>query len=162
MVYYTKLAVHMIYKASLDKTAILITSLVTLIFGALIVFNFSLPLAIFLILIYLICMLLKPLSYEITQDELIIRRLIKSVRINRNDIKSLELIEKATLSGTIRTFGVGGLFGWYGKFANFQLGAMTWYVTRRDKPVLIIKKDSKKILISPDEAEAFAKEFNGF
>jgi hypothetical protein len=39
---------------------------------------------------------------------------------------------------------------------------MTWYVTRRDKPVLIIKKDSKKILISPDEAEAFAKEFNGF
>jgi hypothetical protein len=162
MVYYTKLAVHMIYKASLDKTAILITSLVTLIFGALIVFNFSLPLAIFLILIYLICLLLKPLSYEITQDELIIRRLIKSVRINRNDIKSLELIEKATLSGTIRTFGVGGLFGWYGKFANFQLGAMTWYVTRRDKPVLIIKKDSKKILISPDEAEAFAKEFNGF
>jgi hypothetical protein len=152
----------MIYKASLDKTAILITSLVTLIFGALIVFNFSLPLAIFLILIYLICLLLKPLSYEITQDELIIRRLIKSVRINRNDIKSLELIEKATLSGTIRTFGVGGLFGWYGKFANFKLGAMTWYVTRRDKPVLIIKKDSKKILISPDEAEAFAKEFNGF
>jgi hypothetical protein len=152
----------MIYKASLDKTAILITSLVTLIFGALIVFNFSLPLALFLILIYLICLLLKPLSYEITQDELIIRRLIKSIRINRNDIKSLELIEKATLSGTIRTFGVGGLFGWYGKFANFQLGAMTWYVTRRDKPVLIIKKDSKKILISPDEAEAFAKEFNGF
>ncbi len=149
----------MIYKASLDKTALLITSLVTLMFGALIVFNFSLPLAIFLILIYLICMVLKPLSYEITQDELIIRRLIKSVRINRADIKSLELIEKATLSGTIRTFGVGGLFGWYGKFANSQLGAMNWYVTRRDKPVLIIKKDSKKILISPDQAEAFVTEF---
>lgn len=149
----------MIYKASLDKTALLITSLVTLMFGALIVFNFSLPLAIFLILIYLICMVLKPLSYEITQDELIIRRLIKSVRINRADIKSLELIEKATLSGTIRTFGVGGLFGWYGKFANSQLGAMNWYVTRRDKPVLIIKKDNKKILISPDQAEAFVTEF---
>jgi len=149
----------MIYKASLDKTALLITSLVTLMFGALIVFNFSLPLAIFLILIYLICMVLKPLSYEITQDELIIHRLIKSVRINRADIKSLELIEKATLSGTIRTFGVGGLFGWYGKFANSQLGAMNWYVTRRDKPVLIIKKDSKKILISPDQAEAFVTEF---
>jgi hypothetical protein len=149
----------MIYKASLDKTALLITSLVTLMFGALIVFNFSLPLAIFLILIYLICMVLKPLSYEITQDELIIRRLIKSVRINRADIKSLELIEKATLSGTIRTFGVGGLFGWYGKFANSQLGNMTWYLTRRDKPVLILKKDSKKILISPDQAEAFVREF---
>ena len=149
----------MIYKASLDKTALLITSLVTLMFGALIVFNFILPLAIFLIIIYLICMALKPLSYEITKDELIIRRLIKSVRMNRADIKSLELIEKTTLSGTIRTFGVGGLFGWYGKFANSQLGNMTWYLTRRDKPVLILKKDSKKILISPDQAEAFVREF---
>ena len=149
----------MIYKASLDKTALLITSLVTLMFGALIVFNFILPLAIFLIIIYLICMALKPLNYEITKDELIIRRLIKNVRMNRADIKSVELIEKATLSGTIRTFGVGGLFGWYGKFANSQLGAMNWYVTRRDKPVLIIKKDNKKILISPDQAEAFVTEF---
>jgi hypothetical protein len=149
----------MIYKASLDKTALLITSLVTLMFGALIVFNFILPLAIFLIIIYLICLALKPLSYEITKDELIIRRLIKNVRMNRADIKSLELIEKATLSGTIRTFGVGGLFGWYGKFANSQLGNMTWYLTRRDKPVLILKKDSKKILISPDQAEAFVREF---
>lgn len=79
--------------------------------------------------------------------------------MNRADIKSVELIEKATLSGTIRTFGVGGLFGWYGKFANSQLGNMTWYLTRRDKPVLILKKDSKKILISPDQAEAFVREF---
>lgn len=151
----------MISKASLDKTAIIITNLVTLLFGALIVFNFVLPLAILLLIIYLLCMLLKPLSYEISEDELVIHRLIKSVRINRSDIESLELKEKSDLKGTIRIFGVGGLFGWYGKFANSQLGNMTWYVTRRDKPVLIIKKDSKKILISPDEAEAFVTEFKG-
>ena len=152
----------MIYKASLDKTAIIITNLVTLLFGALIVFNFILPLAILLLVIYLICMLLKPLGYEITEDELIIRRLIKSVRISRSDIESLELKDKSDLKGTVRTFGVGGLFGWYGKFANSQLGDMTWYVTRRDKPILIIKKDSKKIMISPDEAEAFLKEYKEF
>ncbi len=151
----------MIYKASLDKTAIIITNLVTLLFGALIVFNFILPLAILLLVIYLICMFLKPLNYEITKDELIIRRLIRSVRINRSDIESLELKDKSDLKGTVRTFGVGGLFGWYGKFANSQIGDMTWYVTRRDKPVLIIKKDSKKIMISPDEAEAFVTEFKG-
>lgn len=149
------------YKASLDKTAIIITNLITLLFGALIVFNFILPLAILLLVIYLICMLLKPLSYEITEDKLIIRRLIRSVHVNRSDIESLELKDKSDLTGTIRTFGVGGLFGWYGKFANSQFGDMTWYVTRRDKPVLIIKKDSKKILISPDEAEAFVKEYKG-
>lgn len=149
----------MIYKASLDKSAIIITNLVTLLFGALIVFNFILPIAILLMIIYLICMLLKPLNYEIIEDNLIIRRLIKSVRINRSDIESLELIDKTSLAGTIRSFGVGGLFGWYGKFANSKLGDMTWYVTRRDKLVLIIKKDGKKILISPDEAEAFVSAF---
>jgi hypothetical protein len=149
----------MIYKASLDKTAIIITNLVTLLFGALIVFNFILPLAIVLMIIYLIALLLKPLNYEITENELNIRRLIKSVHINRSDIESLELIDKSTLSGTIRTFGVGGLFGWYGKFTNSKLGDMTWYVTRRDKPVLITRKDGKKILISPDEAEVFVSDF---
>jgi hypothetical protein len=149
----------MVYKASLDKTAIVITILVSLLFGALIVFNFILPLAILLMIILLICMLLKPLNYEITENELIIRRLIKSVRIDRSDIESLKLLDKSELKGTVRTFGVGGLFGWYGKFANSQLGDMTWYVTRRDKPVLILKKDGKKILISPDEAMAFLAEF---
>jgi len=147
------------YKASLDKTAIIITNLATLLFGALIIFNFILPLAIFLLITYLMCLLLKPLSYGITADKLIIRRLIKSVHINRSDIVSLKLIDKSAISGSIRTFGVGGLFGWFGKFANNQLGSMTWYLTRRDKLVLIIKKDSKKILISPDEAEAFVSDY---
>jgi len=147
------------YKSSLDKTAIIITNLVTLLFGTLIIFNFILTLAILLMIIYLICMILKPLNYEITKDDLIIRRLINSVHIKRSDIESLELIDKSALSGTVRTFGVGGLFGWYGKFANSKLGDMTWYVTRRDKPVLINKKDGKKILISPDEAEALVSDF---
>lgn len=146
-----------LYKASLDKTAIIITILASLLFGTLIVIDFILPLAILLIIIYLICLYLKPLRYEIREDEIIIRRLIKSVRIRRSDIESLKLLDKSAIKGTVRTFGVGGLFGWYGKFANSQLGDMTWYVTRRDKIVLINKKDGKKILISPDEAENFVE-----
>lgn len=149
-----------LYKASLDKTAIIITILASLLFGTLIVIDFILPLAILLIIIYLICLYLKPLRYEIREDEIIIRRLIKSVRIRRSDIESLKLLDKSAIKGTVRTFGVGGLFGWYGKFANSQLGDMTWYVTRRDKIVLIKTKDGEKILISPDEAESFAETFN--
>ena len=147
------------YKASLDKTSIIITILVGLLFGAFIIFNFILPLAILLLSLYLLCWHLKPLSYEIKAEEIIIRRLIKSVHINRSDIENLTLIEKNKLSGTIRTFGVGGLFGWYGKFSNNELGDMTWYLTRRDKPILIISKAGKKILISPDDAEGFSKEY---
>jgi len=149
----------MIYKASLDKTATIITSITTAIFGALIVFKFIISLTIILSLIYFICLLLRPLNYQITEDELIIRRLIKNVHVKRSEIQSIEMLEKNALSGSLRIFGVGGLYGWYGKFSNKQQGTMIWYVTRRDKPVLIIKKDNKKILISPDEAEAFVIEF---
>lgn len=148
------------YKASLDKTAIIITILVSLLFGALIIFNFILPLAILLLIVYLLCWYLKPLKFEIYNDELIIRRLIKSVHINRTDIENLTLIDKNKLSGTIRTFGVGGLFGWYGKFSNKKIGNMTWYLTRRDKPILIITKTGKKLLISPDDTEGFIKEYH--
>jgi hypothetical protein len=149
----------MVYKASLDKTAIIISILVSLLFGALIIFKFIPLLAIFLILIYLTCLNLRPLRYEINEEEIIIRRLIKSVYIKRSEIESIKLIDKSSLKGTVRTFGVGGLFGWYGKFANSQFGDMTWHLTRRDKPILIIKKDSKKIVISPDDTEAFIAEF---
>jgi hypothetical protein len=149
----------LIYKASLDKTAIIITNIITLIFGALIVFNFLLSLAIILLLIYLICLLLKPINYQITEKELIIHRLIKNVHIKRTEIESLEVLEKSALSGSIRIFGVGGLFGWYGRFANKQLGTMTWYVTRRDKPILILTKSNKSIIISPDEVETFVSDF---
>jgi hypothetical protein len=149
----------LIYKASLDKTAIIITNIITLIFGALIVFNFLLSLAIILLLIYFICLLLKPINYQITEKELIIHRLIKNVHIKRSEIESLEVLEKSALSGSIRIFGVGGLFGWYGRFANKQLGTMTWYVTRRDKPILILTKSNKSIIISPDEVETFVSDF---
>lgn len=150
----------MLYKASLDRAAIIITILVSLLFAALILFNFIMPLALFLLSIYLICFNLKPLRYELGENELIISRIIMSVRINISDIESLTLISKEKLNGTIRTFGVGGLFGWYGKFSNSQLGNMTWYLTRRDKAILIITKTHKKILISPDDGEAFTQAYN--
>ncbi len=59
---------------------------------------------------------------------------------------------------TIRTFGVGGLFGYYGEFVNWKLGNMTWYATRRDKTVLIETVDDKKLIVTPDEPEAFIKQ----
>ncbi|RYY97680.1 MAG: hypothetical protein EOO11_10230 [Chitinophagaceae bacterium] len=46
---------------------------------------------------------------------------------------------------------MGGLFGYYGRFANRALGSMTWYATRRDGGLLIHLGGGKKILITPDD-----------
>ena len=53
-----------------------------------------------------------------------------------------------------RTFGVGGLYGYYGKFYNRTFGSMTWYATRRDKLVLVKFQNKKKIILTPDEPVA--------
>lgn len=148
------------YKASLDKAAIIITLLISIVFGLIIYFQANQFVSILLVLTYFICLLIKPLKYEINANEIIIHRLIKNLRINRADIQSVKIIDKNALSGSIRTFGVGGLFGWIGKFRNSTLGSMTWHLTRRDKAVLIHTKEDKKILISPDEAENFIKEYD--
>ncbi len=65
------------------------------------------------------------------------------------------MLDKEKIGWAIRTFGVGSLFGYYGKFANTKLGSMTWYATRKDKTVLVRTIDNKKIILTPDEPEKF-------
>jgi hypothetical protein len=52
----------------------------------------------------------------------------------------------------------GGAFGYFGKY-NTELGKITWYGTRRDKIVLITKKDKTKIVLTPDLWDEFTEQF---
>lgn len=87
--------------------------------------------------------------------------MLSDIRIERSHIKSLQLLDKKKLKGAIRTFGVGGLFGYYGKFANSTLGSMTWYATRMDKAILIETIANKKIIVTPDEPEKLVADYKG-
>lgn len=49
----------------------------------------------------------------------------------------------------IRTFGVGGLFGYFGYFN----GNDVWYVTNVDKKIQIKMKSGKTYMISPENTE---------
>ena len=108
-----------------------------------------------LLLIYFIAFSFRPVNYKITNSQLIIHRLFLDVKIERNNIKTVELIDKNKIYGSIRTFGIAGLFGYFGNFANFGMGKMTWYATRRDRTVLICTNDDKKIILTPDEPAEF-------
>ncbi|HTO17486.1 MAG TPA: PH domain-containing protein [Edaphocola sp.] len=160
----------MIFKTSLDKLAKGTTIAITVLFASIIISQlfifkntyqnslYLLPSA--LILIYFITFGLRPINYHLTADELVIHRLFSDVKINRNQIKSVELLDKNSIRLAIRTFGVGGLFGYYGKFANTKLGSMTWYATRRDRTVLVETIENKKIVLTPDDPEKFVDSFN--
>jgi len=160
----------MTYKTSLDKTAITITISVTILFAVIIGGQYSIikdavraiPMytTAACLLIYFIAFAFRPINYVVTKEEIVVRRPILNVHIKRADIKSAELIERNKITGSIRTFGVGGLFGYYGNFANFSLGRMTWYATRKDKPVLVKTINDKKIIFTPNDSDKFVSEIN--
>ena len=158
------------YITSLDTSAKLITIGVTILF-AVVIFgqyalvseedgNFPIYVTSALLLIYLFAFSFRPLHYVITSGEIIVHRLFSDVKIERNNIRSVELLNKDQLGWTIRTFGVGGLFGYYGKFANSKIGSMTWYATRQDRTIIIRTVDDKKIILTPDDPEKFVADFN--
>ena len=161
----------MIYKTSLDNVAKGVTIATTILFAAIIVGPIlfskdegsSIPIfiSIVLLLIYFGIFIFRPINYSLTDDNLIIHRPLTNVKIDRKEIKSVEQLDKEKLKWVIRTFGVGGLFGYWGKFANTQIGSMTWYATRRNNAVLITTIYNKKIVLTPNDPRKFVSEFNG-
>ncbi len=158
----------MTYTTSLDNLAKAITIGVTILFAVIIIAQFPvLPDAgwapilttVGFLLIYGITFAFRPISYILTHEQLIIHRPIADVKIDRKQVKSVELLDEGKLRWSVRVFGVGGLFGYYGKFAKRKLGSMTWYATRRNKAVLVLTMDNKKIILTPDEPEKFVRDY---
>ncbi len=160
----------MIYKTSLDRTAKVITGIVTILFAVVIIAQFlvikngeikvSVFIIILLSLIYFGTFLYRPISYILSEVELIIHRSIGDIKINRTEIKTIEQLDNTKLKWSVRVFGVGGLFGYWGKFSNSKIGSMTWYATRRNKAVLITTFTNKKIILTPNEPEKFIANYN--
>ena len=160
----------MTYKTSLDNLAKVVTIVTTILFAAIIVGQFSLikdegrsvPIftTIILLLIYFGTFSFRPISYKLTDDKLIIHRPLSDIKIIRAEIQNVEQLDKGKLSWAFRVFGVGGLFGYWGKFSNTKLGSMTWYATRRNNAVLVTTIYNKKIILTPNEPEKFVIEFN--
>ena len=160
----------MTYKTSLDKTALAITVSVTILFAFIIGGQFVIitnagdasPIytTSACLIIYFLAFAFRPLDYIVTNEEIIIRRLIWNVHIKKVDIKSVAKVNKKEIRSSFRMFGVGGLFGYFGNFSNFSLGSMTWYATRRDTPVLVMTADNKRIILTPNEPDKFVSELN--
>ena len=154
------------YKASMDWVAILITV------GVLVLFTFIALKPIWQIMeregeirfslvsfgvillfagIYIGCWIFAPQSYTLNRSELKVNRVIGSVIFKISEIKSIRILEDFESRGTIRTFGVGGLFGYYGKFYIPKIGSSNFYATQRKNKILLELRDGRNIVITPDD-----------
>jgi len=160
------------YKASLDNLAKIITAgtiILFLVLGYGSISALSLSKGDFTVLfiqastlfafiaIILGCYLFAPQSYIMDNSDLIIVRPIKNKKIKLAEIAEIRAVADGDMIGAIRTFGVGGLFGYFGKFYSFKIGSMMFYATRRNNKILIITNQDQKIIITPDDISMIEK-----
>jgi hypothetical protein len=96
----------------------------------------------------------SPRGYTVEGRTLLVHRLIGSARIPLQEIRELRAGTADDFQGAIRLIGNGGLFGYYGLFQTTKLGKSTWYVTNRDRAVVIVTS-AKTVVVSPDDVEGF-------
>ena len=155
------------FKASLDILAKIITIGVILLLAVLgsnstrVLLNMNNPdlqgilihsgILIFFLAIIIGSYMFSPRKYILNEDQLIIERPVSLVVFALDDITEVTNVDSGKFIGTIRTFGVGGLFGYFGRFYNKNFGHFTCYITQRKNLIFIKTKTGKKIFISPDD-----------
>ncbi len=149
------------FKASLDKFMLVMTiSLISLLIflPVLIYFFVYAPFILIMSLIGLLLIVIMyffaPKSYLVEANTLIINKGIGQTVYDLSGAKEIRLAEKDELKYSLRTFGVGGFLGNFGKFWVKSLGTMTWYCTKSSNYIIIRLKDNKIIVITPDEFES--------
>lgn len=151
------------YLATYDKAA----RWTTIVFGLFIalILGFSLSgikgtfgfiiVAFVLVLIGAIIFRFSVKYYRIIPDAIVVCRYSGERVLSRSAIREVKILSSDDLKGTMRTMGVGGLFGYYGSFNNSKFGDMTWYMTNRQHLIGIFMNDNTTIIISPDDPELF-------
>ncbi|MGB3478105.1 MAG: PH domain-containing protein, partial [bacterium] len=140
--------------AKLDRTATIVSIVTTAFLTVLsIFFVVKVPLgwlfAIFMMLIPLCCYLLSPKRYVFKGSALIIEKVVgRQITIPMNGIEAYIRVPNFAKLKVARTFGNGGLFGFYGLFSTAEYGEMNCQLTSL-KDIIIIKTQKMNFALSP-------------
>jgi hypothetical protein len=94
-------------------------------------------------------------GYSVMDGKLLIHRLGWSNKFALANLVSAEVSPGATM-GSLRTMGIGGLFGFVGHFHNEILGSYKAYATNEFNTVVLVFGD-ETIVVTPDEPEEFVE-----
>jgi hypothetical protein len=143
-----------LFSASYDTTTKIISSVVLVLFLAIVVVTHSAVAGGLCAAIVVGAYAWSPRGYAVSDGCIEVSRLIGSARIPLDGIREARRATADDFRGCLRLFGNGGLFGYYGLFRTSKLGKSTWYVTNRGKAVVVVT-GAKTALFSPDDVEGF-------
>ncbi len=146
--------------AKLDRIATIISVSVSLLLVGLSLFflikvPFGWVFAIVIMLILVVCYLLSPKRYSFEGTNLVLEKVIgRKAIIRSDDIEGYVRIPDFTKLTVARTFGNGGLFGYYGMFTTAEYGTINCQLTNL-KGICVIKTKKGTFALSPAERERF-------
>ncbi|SMO66710.1 PH domain-containing protein [Gracilimonas mengyeensis] len=138
---------------------LLLTSLTVIVIAVLIGINYATPGLITTLITWGIILgtaAFGVYGYSVQNEKLKILRLGWSKDLSFSSIKKIEYTPNAML-GSIRTFGVGGLFCYLGYFKNSVLGSYKAYATHRKRTVVVTTQDDDQIVLSPEKPKDFVE-----
>ncbi len=130
-------------------TSILLMAL--LVYGAIAVWSAGITAVIVTYIIFgivAVWVLLTMPRYLLLDDKsIVITHPIGQSVILKSDIIEVRAIERSDIRGSIRLFGSGGFFGWFGIFRNNKFGTYRLYCGQLEN-LYLVKTTTKKYIIS--------------
>ncbi len=94
-------------------------------------------------------------GYVLEGETLSIQRLGWQSMLDLKELVSAE-VDPEAMARSHRTFGIGGLFCFYGRFTNKKLGAYRAYATDPKRSV-VLKFQDQTVVVSPDRPDDFVE-----
>jgi len=146
--------------ARLDHTATFVSAIASaLLVGISIFFLIMIPsgwvFSILMMLIIVCCYALSPKRYVFKERQFIIEKVIgRKITVPIDEIEAYACVSNFARLKVARTFGNGGLFGYYGMFSTAEYGTINCQLTNL-RNVLIIKSKRGVFAVSPAEPDLF-------
>jgi hypothetical protein len=83
------------------------------------------------------CFLYAPRAYVIHSGGITVDRIVNPVLLSWDRVTNVREVTPEELSGTVRVFGNGGLFGRVGTYRSGRLGTFRMYLTNEADAVLV-------------------------
>jgi len=98
--------------------------------------------------------LYAPRSFSVSEDGVRINRLVSPIFLPIHTIQGVRQARKEDLKKSLRTFGVGGLFGSFGNYYSKGLGSYRLYATNYENAV-VLYAGGKTYVLTPDQPLEF-------
>jgi hypothetical protein len=99
---------------------------------------------------------LAPRGYAIGSEHLrILRNGWPSLDLPLGEIRAVALLDPDVLRGSVKLLGMGGLFGYYGRFRSPVLGSYRLHATR-SAGLVLVRTDRGVHVLTPEPPDDFA------